>query len=114
MKPNRDHKTVRVSLGTVEVDARLAPLIPLLWKRGIETCPCSQEWRSGQAAIAFLTLIDAMEFLNVAGRKYTVEVEAWDEGEDGEHFFVCDLLVFFPIKEVPELVKRFKAALASD
>jgi hypothetical protein len=106
------HKTVKVSRGTVEVDEALAPLIPLLWAAGIQTCQCCQEWRPGEAAIDFPDLAAAMEFLNVVGREYSVEVEAWDEGEEGRPNFVCNLLVFFPVKDVPRLIRRFEIALA--
>ena len=104
------HKTVKVSRGEVEVDEGLAPLIPLLWAVGIETCQCCQEYLCGQAGIVLPTLPAAMKFLNIAGREYRVEVEAWNEGKRGCPRFVCNLLVYFPLKDVPRLVSRFKKA----
>jgi len=78
------HKTVKVSLGTVEIDEKLAPLIPLLWAQGIRTRQCCQEERAGKASITFWNLEGALEFLNVAQREYEVVVETRDEGEGGE------------------------------
>jgi len=48
-----------------------------------------------------------MEFLNVAQREYKVELETWDEGAGGVHAIQVRLLVFFPTKDIPHLVKTF-------
>ena len=69
--------------GPIEIDVRLAPLIRLLWQRGIETNECCQEFNPGLACIEFPGTTEAMEFLEVAQEDYRVEVEKWDEGEPG-------------------------------
>ncbi len=105
------HPTVKVSRGEIEIDVKLAPLIPLLWARGLETNQCCQAYRPGEACVEFRSEFDVMEFLNVTGgRRCKVETETWDEGENGEHSFVVRLLVFFPTRDIPRLVKAFKDA----
>jgi hypothetical protein len=100
------HETVKVSRGEVDIDVKLAPLIRLLWARGIETCQCCQEYRLGEACIEFPGTADVVEFLYVAQREYKVELETWDEGEDGDHSIMVRLLVFFPVEDIPLLVER--------
>ncbi|HKI38191.1 MAG TPA: hypothetical protein VKA46_40430 [Gemmataceae bacterium] len=103
------HKTVKVKLGDeeIDIDAKLAPLITLLWAEDIETCQCCEEYRPGEACIEFPSTGEVMEFLNVAQREYKVELETWDEGAGGVHAIQVRLLVFFPTKDIPHLVKTF-------
>jgi hypothetical protein len=103
----KGHKTVRVSLGTVNIDEKLAPLIPLLWAQGIRTHQCCQEERPGQASITFPDLAHALDFLNVAQREYQVVAQTWDEGESGELHMVGRLLVLFPVDDIPQLIEAF-------
>jgi hypothetical protein len=70
------HKTVKVSRGEVDIDVKLAPLIRLLWARGIETYECCQECRPGEACIEFPGTADVVEFLYVAQREYPDPVAA--------------------------------------
>src|SRR5262249_18284404 len=74
------HKTVKVTLVPafrVDIDEKLAPLIPLLWSVGIQTAQCCQEERPGLASITFPDLDLALDFLTIAGREYKVDVETW-------------------------------------
>jgi hypothetical protein len=103
----KGHKTVRVSIGTVNIDEKLAPLIPLLWAQGIRTCQCCQEERPGKASITFADLDNALKFLNVAQREYPVVVETRDDGEGGELHMVGRLLVLFPADDIPQLIEAF-------
>src|SRR5262245_32284945 len=105
--PRKAHKTVKVSRGEVDIDEKLAPLIPLLWKAGIETNQCCQEERPGLACIEFPGSAEVEEFLFVAQRRYKVEVETWNEGDNGELSIGVRLLVLFPAKDIPQLVKAF-------
>lgn len=102
------HKTVKVSRGEIDVDEKLAPLIPLLWAKGIETFQCCQETRPGEAYIEFSSSGEVMEFLDVAQQPYRVEVETWDEGTNGHLSIAVRLLVFFPTKDIPKLIKKFR------
>jgi hypothetical protein len=106
-----NHKTVkivRIERQEIDIDVKLAPLIRLLWDLDIDTCQCCQEYRPGEACIEFPGTDEVCEFLNVAQREYKVEVETWDEGENGEHSIAVRLLVFFPMKDIPDLIKAFK------
>jgi len=94
----------------VEVDALLAPLVRLLWRRNVETLGCCREHAPGLASIEFPGTLEVEEFLEVAQEDYQVEVEKWDEGEGGRHGFCVRLLVLFPTADVPKLVARFEAA----
>jgi hypothetical protein len=51
-------------------------------------------------------------FLDVAQRDYKVEIETWDEGQDGEHSIAVRLLVFFPTRDIPYLLKQFRRPAA--
>jgi hypothetical protein len=104
------HPTVKVSRGEVDIDVKLAPLIRLLWAHGLDTCQCCQEERPGLACIEFPGTAEVCEFLFVAQRPYKVELETWDEGEGGEQCIVVRLLVFFPAKDIPTLVRAFTKA----
>src|SRR5262245_16659989 len=104
----RGHPTKKVTLVPayrVDIDVNLAELIPLLWNVGIHTDQCCQEEEPGFASITFLDLDAALDFLNLAGREYRVKVETRDERPDGGHI-VGRLLVLFPVKDIPALVKR--------
>jgi hypothetical protein len=104
------HPTVKVMLVPayrVDIDVKLAPLIRQLWNVGIHTNQCCQEERPGLASIEFSGTEQVELFLDVAQRNYKVELEHWDEGEDGEHSFRARLLVLFPTKHIPQLVKAF-------
>jgi len=105
----RGHPTKKVTLVPayrVDIDIKLAELIPLLWDVGIQTAECCQEEEAGFASITFPDLDAALDFLNLAGREYRVKVETGDEGEGGEPHNVGRLLVLFPVKDIPALVKR--------
>ena len=101
------HKTVTVSRGEVEIDEMLAPLIRLVWAAGIQTSQCCQEERPGEAYIEFPGTGEVEEFLDVAQKNYLVELERWDEGARGVHSYRVRLLVFFPVKDIPRLIKAF-------
>jgi len=49
------HKTVKVRSGDedIDIDAKLAPLMLLIWAEDIETCQCCEEYRSGEACVEF-------------------------------------------------------------
>lgn len=111
MPPN--HKTVKVSRGEIDIDEKLAPLIPLLWTTGIATNQCCQEARPGEAYIEFPSSGEVMEFLNVAQQPYRVEVETWDEGTNGHLSIAVRLLVFFPTKDIPKLIRKFRETSGS-
>lgn len=85
----------------------LAPLVPLVWKAGIETLQYNEDERPGTACIEFAGSGDAEMFLNISQREYKVEVEQWDEGMDGRSSFRVRLLVFFSIGDIPGLVTTF-------
>jgi hypothetical protein len=103
------HKTVKVTLGGEQwdIDVKLGPLIRLLWAAGITTVQCCQEARPGLAYIEFPGAAEVEGFLCMAQRHYKVEVETWDEGHEGQHVFRVSLLVFFPTREIPQLVQAF-------
>jgi hypothetical protein len=103
------HETQPVQLGgqTIEIDVKLAALIPLLWEHDVLTLESCQEQYPGLACIEFPGTDEVEEFLFIAQRNYKVELETWDEGEDGEHSIRVRLLVLFPMADIPDLVKRF-------
>ncbi len=98
--------------GKVKIDEKLSRLMPLLWNLGIQTCQCCQESRPGLAEIEFDSTFGACEFLDIAQRDYHAELERWDEGISGAHAISLRLLVRLPMAEIPELEKKFKAAIA--
>lgn len=104
------HKTIKVFVEEeeIDIDEKLAPLIPLLWEEDIETIQCCQEYRPGVACIEFPCSGDVEQFLSVAQQPYPVEVETWDEGKDGRLSIRVRLLVFFPTEDIPYLVKMFE------
>ena len=104
------HKTVKVKFEgrTLDIDVKLAPLLPLLWAEDIETCQCCEEYRPGEACIEFPSTGEVMEFLDIAQRPYKVELETWDEGAEGVHSIQVRLFVFFPTRDIPVLVKAFE------
>jgi hypothetical protein len=106
-QPGKHHPTVLVSRGEVEIDEKLAPLIRLLWARGINTNECCQEDRPGTAYIEFPGTGDVEKFLNVAQKRYRVELQNWNEGVGGELSIRVRLLVYFPTRDIPRLVKVF-------
>jgi hypothetical protein len=103
------HKAVKVKFedGTLDIDVKLAPLIPLLWAAGIRTEQCCQEAHPGLAYIEFPGAVEVEGFLCMAQRRYQVELEIWDEGHEGQHVFRVSLVVFFPTTDIPRLVKAF-------
>jgi hypothetical protein len=109
-----NHPTVKVKCPygwkkgkLVPIDAKLAPLIREVWKADIWTCQCCQDEYPGLAAIEFPGTAEVEEFLDVAQRPYRVELETWDEGEDGVLSIAVRLLVLFPAADIPRLVKAF-------
>ncbi len=94
------------------IDAKLAPLVRLLWARGILTEQCCEERWPGLAWIVFPSTSEASEFLYVAQRDYRVDVDTWNEGEerDGGRVPCVQLYVAFPTAEIPRLVEAFAAA----
>lgn len=107
-----EHPVRRVNhpdFGPIDIDEKLAPLIRRLWELDIMTSQCCQERWPGLAEIEFFGVPEVEEFLNVAQRPYKVEVETWDEGNGGEVAVRVRLLVLFPTKDIPRLVKAFAA-----
>ncbi len=107
------HRTIRVEFEdiAVDVDEKLAPLMPLLWRHGISTDECCQEERPGFASITFPGTDEIHTFLSIAEREYKAEVETRSEAEPGEYLFSVRLFVLFPVKDIPHLVAKFKAAI---
>jgi hypothetical protein len=66
---------------------------------------------SGEAYIESPSSGAVADFLTVAQREYNMEIEKWDEGDDGDLSMRVRLLVFFPTKDIPLLVKNCKQAL---
>jgi hypothetical protein len=110
------HKTITLQWHgqPLDIDEQLAQLMPLLWERDIETNRCCQERYPGLAWIEFHSTDDVMEFLEVAQREYKVEVETWDEGEDGRLAIMVSLVVLFPTADIPRLVEAFEQAEQPD
>src|SRR5262249_36209620 len=109
--PVPKHKTVKVKFEgrTLDIDVKLAPLLPLLWAEDIETCQCCEEYRPGEACIEFPSTGEVVEFLDIVQRPYKVELETWDDGAEGVHAIQVRLFVFFPTQDIPQLVEAFKA-----
>lgn len=107
-----NHKTVKVPFGEelIDIDVKLAPLLPLLWDWGIETVQCCQEYRPGESCIEFPGTAEVEDFLFRVQKDYKVELETRNEAEGGGFSIRVRLLVFFPTKDIPRLVK----ALAVD
>jgi len=107
-----NHPTVRVQVGRVkaDIDELLAPLVKLLWQRGLVTYQSCQERYPGLAEIEFAGTDDVEEFLEEAQRLYRVEVETCDEGAGGELAVRVRLLVLFPTADIPRLVRAFGGA----
>jgi hypothetical protein len=106
------HDTVKVNcpwLGGcgIDIDAELAPLVRQLWDLAIETNACCQEARPGEASIEFPGTGDVENFLSVAPRHYQVELETSDGIKDGKRHIRARLLVYFPARDIPRLVKAF-------
>src|SRR5262249_62345089 len=105
---NNTHPTKKVTLVPalrVDLDVKLAGLIPLLWKAGLRTTQCCQEAEPGLASISFFDIDDALGFLNLAGREYPLKVETWDEGFADDPHIVGSLSVLFPTNDIPDVVK---------
>ena len=103
-----------VGLGLPEkipIDVKLAPLILLLWRRGIETCFCCQEETPGVAYISFPGTCDVMAFLFVVQRPYEVKLDTLNEFKDGKLRTFVHLTVFFPTLDIPHLICAFKAGM---
>ena len=108
------HDTVKVNcpwLGgcDIDIDVKLAPLIRRLWDLTIQTNECCQEARPGEACIEFPGTSDVEDFLTVAPRNYQVGLETSDGIKDGKRHIRVRLLVSFPTKDIPRLVKVFAA-----
>jgi hypothetical protein len=105
------HETESVLLDgeRIDIDAKLVPLLRLLWSCGLSTLSSCQEYHPQTAYIEFANTADAASFLNVAGRDYFVVLDRWDEGIGEAHEFRIRLLCFFPIGDIPMLAKRFAA-----
>jgi hypothetical protein len=108
------HDTVKVHcswLGgcDIDIDVKLAPLIRRLWDLAIETNESCQEARPGEACIEFPGTSDVEDFLSVAPRNYKVDLETLDAIKDGKRHIRVRLLVYFPTKDIPRLVKAFAA-----
>jgi hypothetical protein len=110
---HRNHRTTKVkhpSGKNVDVDELLAPLISLLWVRGLTTYSFCQEEKPGLACIEFAGSSDVEEFLAVAQQDFHVQIETWDEGEWPRHAIRIRLLVLFPTLAIPALTEQFKTA----
>jgi hypothetical protein len=94
----------------VDIDVQLAPLIRRLWDLTIETNECCEEARPGEACIEFPGTSDVENFLAVAPRSYQVNLETSDGIKDGKRHIRVRLLVYFPTRDIPRLVKVFAAA----
>jgi hypothetical protein len=108
------HDTVKVHcswLGgcDIDIDVKLAPLIRRLWDLAIETNESCQEARPGEACIEFPGTSDVEDFLSVAPRSYKVELGTSDGIKDGKRHIRVRLLVYFPTRDIPRLVKMFAA-----
>ena len=106
------HETVKVKcswLGgcDVAIDVKLAPLIRQLWDQAIETNACCQEARPGEACIEFPGTGDVENFLAVARGHYRAELDTADGIKDGKRHTRVRLLVYFPAKDIPRLVRAF-------
>jgi|GEM_PF-6349280 hypothetical protein len=104
----------RIILPKLDIDAALAPLMPLVWARGMYTVQCCQESRPGFAEIEFRDSAAVAEFLYIAQKQYPVEVEiVWEEGESGKkHLFNVRLLVLFPTDDIQHLVDAFRKKIS--
>jgi hypothetical protein len=92
----------------IAIDAKLAPLIRLLWAHDILTYQCCEERYPGLAWIVFPGTVEVGEFLDVAQRHYRVDVETWEDGVDGELCIGVNLFVLFPTADIPRLVRAFE------
>ena len=130
----RQHKTVIVEEGEwkAKIDERLAPLIRAIWKAGIETTMCCQEFHRGIAWIAFASADDLTAFLNLVGiyesgddtlynrinyRNGAISAPLWEyfvnvgdlqenNGYHGPPDFNITIGLFFPVCDIPALLKR--------
>jgi hypothetical protein len=92
----------------IEVDKLLAPLMPLIWAKGIPTFQCCQEADPGLAQIEFPDTQSVEAFLTVAQREYKVEISTHDYGKRrGKHLYRVWLFVRFPTMDIPRLVEAF-------
>jgi hypothetical protein len=113
LHPNHPTKKVRHPSGeNIEIDELLAPLVKLVWARGLTTYSCCQEEKPGLACIQFAGSGDVEQFLFVAQQDSHVQVETWDEGEETIRSIRVRLLVLFPTKAIPAITKRFEEAPA--
>lgn len=102
------HKTVELQLGRgkVAIDELLAPLIRLVWARGIRTLACCQEpfpGLPGWAWVAFQGTEDVRRFFDLAGRDFRVQtVVTWKRGRCQIH-----LEVLIPHRDIPAMVEAF-------
>jgi hypothetical protein len=104
-----------------QIDTGLAPLLPLVWALGMETVQCCQEYRPGEAHIGFDRATDIETFLNAARRKYKGEAYTWEVDPDTFADWEPRVLkqgiqlgVYFPVEDVPYLLKAFREALHND
>jgi len=112
------HPTVKVRSpwGRLNIDEKLAPLLCLLWRAGLQTNQCCQEVRPGLAEIEFAGSADAENFLYLAQRPYVPKLEIWDEHEEGDKLRFLPrirLLVRFPSADIPALIQEITARIAS-
>jgi len=114
-----NHKTVKLKppsdlaplLGhrAIDIDAKLGPLIRLLWAAGLPTEFSCEEYWPGLAWIAFYGTQEVEAFLGIAQRDYKVEGKSWDATGRSRRgpFFRVQLSVSFPAADIPYLVKAF-------
>jgi hypothetical protein len=105
-------KTVHLRRGPeVPVDAQLAPLLREIWDAGIDTLECSPEARPGEAGITFPGTADLEDFLRLADTPCAFHLETAEDGcpDCGHPVTRVRLVVYFPINDIPALVRAFKA-----
>lgn len=119
----------------IDIDEELAPVIALLWERGIETMQCCQhsDW-SDSAEISFGTFEDMQHFINLVlpnpgrhperdtlssrMRDWEIYVASPSRARDGWKFIIAPewntdewgfvAEVQFPVSDIPEVLKRLQ------
>lgn len=108
--PTNDHPTVTLThsfMGTVQIDADMAPIIAATWAAGIDTVTCCQD-EAGRATIGFLGLADMERFYELVAERGDDDAlfysRGWEWGlwADGG----LEGVVHFPREDLPWVTRR--------
>ncbi len=92
----KDHSTIHLKVGEMEadIDVEMAPIIKILWERGIKTNYCCQDINNeGRAHIAFYPQ-EAEKFIHqfYDAEKYRDNIRYWDDENSSYPIYLLNKL----------------------